>query len=183
MCYMTTTTTIYTAPLSIVTSIILFSIPNAPIMSSATMFLSALVSASLRPLKDSHSLSLLPPPRSSLLCRLVVALMPPPLILSTLPPPLNAQPWSIEAPSPVVCWCLSSHLPLVRQLVAALPVGACLRLASPFCRTGAVQVHPRPLLSVRASWLSRCISLHHLCLLTLCHLMTGCVVTVANAQA
>jgi hypothetical protein len=102
MCYMTTTTTVYTAPSSILLSIVSFSIPNAPIMSSATMFL-----------------SILPPPQKSLLCRQVVALMPPPLILLTLPPPL-------------VCWHISSHLPLVRRLVVASPAVACLRLMSPF---------------------------------------------------
>ena len=59
-------------------------------------------------------------------------MMPPPLILSTLPPPLNAQPRPIEAPSPLVHWCLSSRLPLVRRLVVASPVVACLRLASHF---------------------------------------------------
>jgi hypothetical protein len=32
MCYMTTTTTVYTAPLSILPSIVSFSIPNAPII-------------------------------------------------------------------------------------------------------------------------------------------------------
>ena len=112
---MTTTTTVYTAPSSILLSIVSFSIPNAPIMSSATMFL-----------------SILPPPQKSLLCRQVVALMPPPLILLTLPPPLNAQPWPIEAPSPLVCWHISSHLPLVRRLVVASPAVACLRLVSPF---------------------------------------------------
>ncbi len=58
--------------------------------------------------------------------------MPPPLILSTLPPPLNTQPRPIEAPLPLVCWRLSSRLSLVRRLVVALPVVACLRLASPF---------------------------------------------------
>jgi hypothetical protein len=57
--------------------------------------------------------------------------MPPPLILSTLPPPLNAQPWPIEAPSPLVRWRLSSRLPLVCRLVVASPVVMCLRLASP----------------------------------------------------
>jgi hypothetical protein len=76
---------------------------------------------------------LLPPPWSSLVQRLVVALMPPPLILLTLPPPLNAQPRPIEAPSPLVHWCLSSCLPLVCRLVVASPgVVACLRLASHF---------------------------------------------------
>jgi hypothetical protein len=58
--------------------------------------------------------------------------MPPPLILLTLPPPLNTQPRPIEAPSPLVRWRLSSGLPIVRQLVVASPVVACLRLASPF---------------------------------------------------
>ena len=58
--------------------------------------------------------------------------MPPPLILSTLPPPLNAQPRPINAPSPLVHWRLSSHLPLVCWLVVALPIVACLCLASPF---------------------------------------------------
>ena len=47
MCYMTTTTTIYIAPSSIVPLILSFSIPNAPIMSSATMFLSAPSASSL----------------------------------------------------------------------------------------------------------------------------------------
>ena len=58
--------------------------------------------------------------------------MPPPLILSTLPPPLNAQPRPIKAPSPLVRWRLSSRLPLVCRLVVASPVVTCLRLASPF---------------------------------------------------
>ncbi len=58
--------------------------------------------------------------------------MPLPLILLTLPPPLNTQPRPIETPLPLVCWRLSSRLPLVRQLVVALPVVPCLRLASPF---------------------------------------------------
>ena len=74
----------------------------------------------------------LSPPRSSLVCQLVVALMPPPLILLTLPPPLNAQPWPIKALSPLVRWCLSSHLPLICLLVVALPVVACLCFASLF---------------------------------------------------
>ena len=38
----------------------------------------------------------------------------------------------IEAPSPLVHWCLSSCLPLVRRLVVASPVVACLRLTSHF---------------------------------------------------
>ena len=59
-------------------------------------------------------------------------LMPPPLILLTLHPPLNVQHRPVEAPSPLVCWRLSSRLSLVCRLVVALPVVACLRLASPF---------------------------------------------------
>ena len=72
---------------------------------------------SLLPL-PSPSLLLLP--QKSLVRRLVVALMPPPIILSTLPPPLNTQPRPIEAPSPLVRWRLSSHLPLICRLVVAL---------------------------------------------------------------
>jgi hypothetical protein len=75
---------------------------------------------------------LLLPPRLSLVQRLVVALMPPPLILLTLLPPLNAQPRPIEAPLPLVHWCLSSRFPLVRRLVVASPVVVCLRLTSHF---------------------------------------------------
>ena len=83
-------------------------------------------------LSPSLSPSLLLPPRSSLICRLVVGLMPLPLILSTLPPPLNGQPRPIKAPLPLVRWCLSSRLPLVCGLVVALPVVPCLHLGSPF---------------------------------------------------
>ncbi len=127
-----TTSIIYTAPLLIVPSIVSFSIPNAPIMSYTVVVVVSAPSASLTAFKDSHSSLLLLPPRSSLLCRLVVALMPPPLILSTLPPPLIAQPWHIEAPSPLVRWRLSSRLPLIHRLVVTSPVVACLRLVSPF---------------------------------------------------
>ena len=104
---------------------------------------------------------LLPPPRSSLVQRLVVALMPPPLILSTLPPPLNAQPRPIEAPLHLVHWCLLSF-------ASRLPAGcriACCRVLPPcvtFCRAAAARIHPRPLLFVHASWLSRRISSHRL---------------------
>jgi len=123
---------VYTAPLLIVPSIVSFSISNAPKMSSTVVVVVSAPSASLRVFKDSHSSLLLPPPRSSLLCRLVIPLMPPPLILSTLHPPLNAQPQPIEAPLLLVRWRLSSRLPLVRRLVVTSPVVACLRLASPF---------------------------------------------------
>ena len=63
---------------------------------------------------------------------LVVVLMPPPLILLTLPPLLNAQFRPIEAPSPLVCWRLSSCLSLVCWLVFTSTFVACLRLVSPF---------------------------------------------------
>ena len=111
---------------------------------------------------------LLPPPQPSFVQRLVVALMPPHLILSTLPPPLNAQPRPIEAPSPLVHWCLSSRLPLVRRLVVASPVVACLRLASHFVGQPphASILDPSSLFIVHASWLSRRISLHRLRLST-----------------
>ena len=58
--------------------------------------------------------------------------MPLPLILSTLPPPLNAQPWPFKALLPLVRWRLSSRLHLVHWLVVALPVVTCLCLPSPF---------------------------------------------------
>ena len=38
----------------------------------------------------------------------------------------------IEAPLPLVLWCLSYGLPLVHRLDVAPPVVVCLRLASPF---------------------------------------------------
>ena len=63
---------------------------------------------------------------------LVVVLMPPPLILLTLPPLLNAQFRPIEAPSPLVCWRLSSCLSLVCWLVFTSTFVACLCLVSPF---------------------------------------------------
>ena len=52
-----TTYIVYTAPLLIVPSIILFSIPNDPIMSSTVVIVVAAPSASLRAFKDSHYLS------------------------------------------------------------------------------------------------------------------------------
>ena len=51
-----------------------------------------------------------------------------------------------------------------------------------FCRAAAARIHPRPLLFVHASWLSRRISLHRLRLSTCRCLTTGCVVAIANAQ-
>ena len=72
---------------------------------------------------------LLPPPQKSLVHWLVDASMPPPLVLSTLPLLLKTP---IEAPSPLVLWCLSSCMPLVRRLVVASSVIMRLRLKSPF---------------------------------------------------
>jgi hypothetical protein len=92
-------------------------------------------------------------------------LMPPPLILSTLPPPLNAQPRPIEAPSPLVHWCLSSF-------ASHSPDGCCIACCCmppppvTFRRAAAAHIHPRPLLFVHTSWLSRRISSHHLRLST-----------------
>ena len=71
-------------------------------------------------------------PRSSLVCRQVLALLPLPLTLSTLPPPLNVQPQPIKAPLPLVRWRLSSSLALICWLVVASPVVVCLCLTSPF---------------------------------------------------
>ena len=176
MCYMTTTTTIYTAPSSIVPLIVSFSIPNAPIMSPTVVVVVSAPSASLRAFKDCHSSSLLPLPRS-LLCRLVVLLMPPPLILSTLPPPLNVQPRPIEAPSPLVRWRFSSRLPLVCRLVVASTSASALRhLLSRSCCTR-LSLTP-PFCSRQLVVASHCLRL----LMRRC-LTTGCVVVVANAQA
>ena len=106
--------------------------------------------------------------------------MPPPLILSTLPPPLNAQPWPIEAPLPLVRWRFSSHLPLVRRLVVASTSASASRHLLSRSRRG---VYPRPLRFVRASWLLCRISSQRLRLSTRHRLTTGCVVAVADAQA
>ena len=95
--------------------------------------------------------------------------MPPPLILLTLLPPLNIQPQPIEASLPLVRCHLSSRLPLVRRLVVPSPVVTCIRLASPF-------------IFVRASWVSRRISLHCLCLSMCCRLTPGCAIAIADVQ-
>ncbi len=63
-------------------------------------------------------------------------MLPPHLILSTLPLPLHAQPRPIEALSPLVHWRLSSHLPLVCRLVVASPRASALcHLLSRSCHT------------------------------------------------
>ena len=108
MCYMTTTTIVYTAPSSILPSIVSFSIPNAPIMSSATMFL-----------------SLLPPPQKSLLCQLVVLLMPPPLILLTLPPPSASKHATLAYQGPVASCPLAPLLPFASRLPAGCRIACC----------------------------------------------------------
>ena len=79
-------------------------------------------------------------PWSSLVRRLVVALMPLPLVLSTLP--LHGQPWPIDAPPSLVCWRLSSHLPLNLWLVV---ISHIVKLPLPcvtFHRAVASCVHP-----------------------------------------
>jgi hypothetical protein len=97
-------------------------------------------------------------------------LMPLPLILSTLPPPLNAQPRPIEAPLHLVHWCLLSF---ASRLPAGCRIACCCVL--PPCVTfrwaAAARIHPpRPLLFVHASWLLRRISSHRLRLSTRrCH--------------
>ena len=90
--------------------------------------------------------------------------MSPPVALLTLPPPLDAQPWSIETPLPLVCRSLSSHLPLSCRLVVALPLVAPPPPCITFCCAAASCFHLPSLtpLFVSAGWLWRCISL--LCL-------------------
>ena len=70
-----------------------------------------------------------PSPWLSLVCRLIVVLMPPPLVLSTLPPP---QPLLINALPPLDRWRISSRLPLFAGWLSRLLLSRCLRLASPF---------------------------------------------------
>ena len=68
------------------------------------------------------------PTQKSLVCWMVVASMPPPLVFSTLSQLLNAHRGSVAS-----CpWRLSSRSPLVCRLAVALPVVMCLRLVSPF---------------------------------------------------
>ena len=118
------TTTIYNYTSPDLPPIVLFSIPNAPVLlsiiSATAVLLQFAASASLSATKDSHLLFF------------VGKSMPPPLIFLTLPPPLIAQPWSIEALSPLVHWCLSSRLHLICRLVVMSPVVVCLRLVSSF---------------------------------------------------
>ena len=52
-----------------------------------------------------------------------------------------------------------------------------------FHHLAAACIHPRPLLFVLASWLSRCISSHRICLSMRRRLTTGCVLAVADARA
>ena len=87
------------------------------------------------------SLSLLLPLRLFLVRRLVVALMPPHLILSTLSLPLHAQPRPIEALLPLVHWRLSSRLPLVCRLVVTSP------RASALCHLSLRSRHTHPSLT------------------------------------
>ena len=104
-------------------------------------------------------------------------LMPPPLILSTLP-----QCATSEYRGPIASCLLVPLLPFVSRLLAGCCI-ACCHLPPPrvtFRRAAAARAHPRPLLFVCASWLSRRIS--SLRLSTRRRLTTGCVVAVADAQ-
>ena len=78
----------------------------------------------------------------SLVCQLVVVLMPPPLVFLTLLPPLNTQPRPIKAPPPLVCWHLSSCLPLIYRLVVASPLVVPPPPRVTFCHTAASHIHP-----------------------------------------
>ena len=70
-----------------------------------------------------------PSPWLSLVCWLVVVLTPPPLVLSTLPPP---QPLLFNAPPHLVRWRISSRLPLFAGWLSRRLLSRLLRLASPF---------------------------------------------------
>jgi hypothetical protein len=75
------------------------------------------------------SSSPLPPPWLSLSCRLVVVSTPLPLVLSTLPLP---QPLPINTPPSLVCWHISSRLPLFAGWLLCRLLLRRLRLASSF---------------------------------------------------
>jgi hypothetical protein len=70
-----------------------------------------------------------PLPWFSLVCRLVVVSTPPPLVLSTLPPP---EPLPINSPLPLVRWCISSRLPLFAGWLSRRLLSRRLRRALPF---------------------------------------------------
>jgi hypothetical protein len=92
---------------------------------------------------------------------------------------------TLAYPGPIASCLLGPLLPFASRLPAGCRI-ACCRAPPPritFCRAAAARVHPRPLPFVRASWLLRRISSHRLRLLTRRRLTTGCVVTVADAQA
>jgi len=82
--------------------------------------------------QPSPSPSLLPPPWYSLVRRLVVALMPPPLILSTLPPPLGlSRPHRLLSAdaSPPVCLLYTSP-PVCLLFASWLSCRPCCRAAA-----------------------------------------------------
>ncbi len=86
---------------------------------------------------------------------------------------------------PIASCLLAPLLPFDSRSPAGCPI-ACSHMPPPrvtFRRAAAAHVHPRPLLFVPVSWLSRRISWHRLRLLTRRRLTTGCVVVVADAQA
>ena len=72
--------------------------------------------------------SILPPLRKSLFIRLVVASMPPPLVLSTLPPLLNAHQDPVASCPLAPLFPFASHSPAGCHIVCVV----CLCLASPF---------------------------------------------------
>ena len=81
---------------------------------------------------------LLPPPQKSLVLRMVVASMPPPLVLLTLPPLLNAHRGSVASCSWVPLFPFASRLPAGCRV-------ACCRVPPPrftFCCAAASRVHP-----------------------------------------
>ena len=81
---------------------------------------------------------LLPPPQKSLVLRMVVASMPPPLVLLTLPPLLNAHQGSVASCSWVPLFPFAFRLPAGCRV-------ACCRVPPPrftFCCAAASRVHP-----------------------------------------
>ena len=94
------------------------------------------------------------PPWLSLVCRLVVMSTPPPLFLSTLPPP---QSLSMVPLLPFVsaCWLVVAS-PLVAPSLPCITIHC----------TATSRLHPLLPLFVRTGWLSRQISSHRLCFST-----------------
>ena len=123
------------------------------------------------------------PPWLSLICQLVVVSMPPPLVLSTLPPP---QPLPINNPA-----ASCQVVPLFPFTSVCCPVVVTPLVAPPlpcitFRCTAASCVYPQPPLFVCNSWLLHRISPHRLCLsismrdrLTCCLLRQLCLTSAS----